>query len=174
MALKKWMMVPKLGAGRRRVPVRRDDGASPFWPLQQEMNRLFDDFFRGWGSDLAPFRAFEEGLSAFAPRIDMTEDEKAVQIAAELPGVDEKDVEISVSGDILTIRGEKKAEREDKGRNYYRMERSYGSFHRAIPLPVGVDQDKVEASFKKGVLSITLPKTAEAQRQAKKITVKAE
>lgn len=172
---KKWMTVPKWNLGRRNLPVRREDGGSPFWLLQQEMNRLFDDFFLGWGpGELSPFRALEERAGAFAPQMDVTEDDKEICVTVELPGMDEKDIDISISSDVLTIRGEKKSEKEDKGKNYYRMERSYGAFHRAIPLPAEVDQDKIEASFKKGVLTVTLPKTAEAQREAKKITVKVE
>ena len=103
----------------------------------------------------------------------MSEDDKAYKITAELPGVEPKDVEVSLSGDMLVFKGEKQQEKEEKAKNYYLSERSYGSFQRAFQLPDGVDRDKVSADFSKGVLTITLPKTAEAQKQSKKIEVKA-
>ncbi len=152
----------------RAVPVRREE-EHPIQALQRDMNRLFDEFFREFG--LAPFRPFEERWDVFSPRIDMVEGDKEIKVSAELPGMDEKDIDISLSHDVLTIRGEKKEEEEYRGKNYYRMERSYGSFQRSIPLPCEVDDDKAEAIFKRGVLTITLPKAAEAQSR-KKITVK--
>ena len=154
--------------GKKSVPIRRDE-ESPFVSLRREMDSLFDNFFRGF--DMEPF---ESRLGGFSPRIDVTEDGKKIKISAELPGMDEKDIDLSIQNDMLTIKGEKKEEKEDKGKDYYRMERSYGSFVRTIPLPVEVDTAKVEAKFKKGVLSITLPKTAEAVAETKKISVKVE
>jgi HSP20 family protein len=133
------------------------------------MNRLFDDFFGGWG--LAPFREFPERWDTFSPRMDMVEGDKEVTVSAELPGMDEKEIGVSLSHGVLTISGEKQEKKEDKGKNYYRMERSYGSFQRSVPLPGEVDEAKVEATFKKGVLTITLPKTAAAQAR-KRITIK--
>lgn len=134
------------------------------------MDRLFDEFFNGFS--LAPFDT-AESLSTFTPQVDLVENDREIKILAELPGLDEKDVEVAVDGTVLTISGEKKAEKEDRGDNYYHVERSYGSFQRAIPLPEEVDTEKIEATFKKGVLTVTLPKTAEAQQRAKKIAVKA-
>ena len=96
-----------------------------------------------------------------------------IKVSAELPGMDEKDIDVSLTRDTLTIKGEKKEEKEDTGKDYYKMERSYGSFTRSIPLPVEVDTDKVQATFKKGVLEITLPKTAKAIQETKKVPVKA-
>lgn len=142
----------------RKVPVRHEEERSPV-TFQQEMNRLFDEFFRGWG--LAPLRGFDEPWDAFSPRVDVVESDKQVAVSAELPGMDEKEIDVSLSHGVLTISGEKREEKEDKGRNYYRMERSYGSFQRSIPLPSEVDESRAEATFKKGVLTITLPKTAE-------------
>ena len=133
------------------------------------MDSLFDNFYRGF--DIGPF---ESRLGAFSPKVDVTENDKEIKISAELPGMDEKDIEVSLHNDMLTIKGEKKEEKEDKGKDYYRMERSYGSFLRTIPLPAEVETDKVEAKFKKGVLSITLPKTAKAVAETKKIAVKVE
>jgi HSP20 family protein len=153
----------------RRVPVRREEERS-LLSFQQEMNRLFGHFLGGWG--MAPFRGLEESWDAFSPRVDVVEGDKAVTVSAELPGLDEKEIDVSLSHGVLTISGEKREEKEDKGKNYYRMERSYGSFQRSIPLPSEVDEDKAEATFKKGVLTITLPKTAEA-RDRKRISIKA-
>lgn len=154
--------------GKKDVPVKRED-EHPFSLLRREMDSLFDNFFRGF--DVEPF---ESRMGAFSPKVDVTENEKEIKISAELPGMDEKDIDVSLQKDMLTIKGEKKEEKEDKGKDYYRMERSYGSFSRTIPLSVEVETDKVEAKFKKGVLSITLPKTAKAVAETKKIAVKVE
>lgn len=150
------------------VPVKREDVEDPFYQLQRSMNRLFDEFFNSFS--LSPFEAFNESFGAFSPRVDVSESDKEIKVSAELPGLDENDIEVSLAHNVLTISGEKKEEKEDKGKNYYRMERSYGSFRRSIPLPAEVEPDQVDAQFKKGVLTITLPKTAEAQ--SKKIAVK--
>ncbi len=154
--------------GKKDVPVKRED-ESPFSLLRREMDSLFDNFFRGF--DLEPF---ESRMGAFSPKVDVTENDKEIKISAELPGMEEKDIDVSLQKDMLTIKGEKKEEKEDKGKDYYRMERSYGSFSRTIPLPVEVETDKVEAKFKKGVLNITLPKTARAVAEKKKVAVKVE
>lgn len=154
----------------KNILARRED--DPFYAVRREMDRVFDDFFGG-GFGLTPFRSgFMESFGDFSPRVDVTENEKEVRITAELPGLEEKDIDVSLSNDVLTISGEKKAEREDKGDNYYRMERSYGSFHRSIPLPTEVDTDHCDATFKNGVLQITLPKV-HLKESAKKITIKA-
>jgi HSP20 family protein len=108
-----------------------------------------------------------------SPAVDVTESDKAYEITAELPGLDEKNIEVNVANGGLTIRGEKKEEKEEKQKDYYVSERRYGSFERYFSLPEGVDADKIQASFKNGVLKVTLPKTAEAQKPAKKIEVKA-
>lgn len=143
----------------------------PWTALQRQMNRVFEDFFSGF--EMEPFRS-ESGLSNFSPRINMSESDREYMLEAELPGLDEKDIELSLSNDALTIRGHKKEERERKdGENRIFVERSYGSFERVIPLTCEVDEDEVDASFKKGVLTVKLPKTVEAQRQTKKISVRA-
>lgn len=157
--------------GDRKVPVRSEEERDPFYALQRRMDRLFDDFFNNFG--LARFGPFGESWGAFSPRLDLSENEKELKVSAELPGLDENDIQVSLAQNVLTISGEKKEEKEDKGQNYYRMERSYGSFQRSIPLPCEVEGDKVEAAFKKGVLTVTLPKTAEAQKRTKKISIKA-
>ena len=160
-------LVPSLWRGS--APARREP-EHPFDALQQEMNRLFDGFLRGF--DAAPIGAMEGRLMGFTPIVDVKEDDKEVVVKAELPGIDEKDIDVVLSEHALTIKGEKKEEREDKGKGYYRMERSYGSFHREIPLPAGIDLQKVEAAFKNGLLSVTLPKTEEAKQTGRKIPVK--
>ena len=147
------------------------------WHLfRSDMDRLFDRFARGFGlpslrniADLEPpWRSFV--LSA--PPIDMSEDDGAYKISAELPGLDAKDVEVSVSGDRLVVKGEKRQQQEEKNKNYYLSERTYGSFERSFELPVSVDRGKIAADFSRGVLTITMPKTAEIQKQQKKIEIK--
>ena len=153
------------------LPSRREEG-HPFFSLQREMNRIFDDFFQGW--DTAPFAGSSARLEQFHPSIDVRESEKEISVKAELPGLEEKDVEVLLDNETLTIKGEKKEEREKKGKSYYHVECSYGSFHRVIPLPASIDQKKVQAQFKNGVLSITLPKTEEARTKGKKIPIQSE
>ena len=106
------------------------------------------------------------------PAVDVVESEKAYEVAAELPGMDEKNIEIKVVNGILTMKGEKQEQKEEKKKDYYLQERSFGSFERSFEVPESVDADKIEARFKKGVLTLTLPKKAEAQKPAKKIEVK--
>jgi len=153
----------------RRGEVARREEDFPFYSLQREMNRLFDNFFQGY--DVEPFRLMEERFAGFTPTIDVREDDDAFTVKAEIPGINEKDIEVQVTDDTITITGEKKEEQEAKDKDYYCMERSYGSFRRTIRLPKGIECEKVEASFKNGVLTITLPKTEEAQAKAKKIPI---
>jgi HSP20 family protein len=156
---------------RTETPAKREE-EHPFYSLQREMNRLFDDFFRGF--DLEPFGVLEDRDAGFSPSIDVRESDAEFTITAEIPGIDEKNVEVLVSDDAVTLKGEKKEEQEDKGKDYYRLERSYGSFHRVIPLPRGINLEKVEAAFKNGVLTVKLPKTEEAQSKGKKIPITTE
>jgi HSP20 family protein len=134
------------------------------------MNSLFDDFFRGF--DITPRGFFQRGLAGFTPTVDVEDNEKEFIIKAELPGVDEKEIEVTVTDDVVTIKGEKKEEKEDKGKNYYYMECSYGSFRRAIPLAAEMESDKAEASFKNGGLNITIPKSQTAKAKATKDPIK--
>jgi HSP20 family protein len=145
--------------------------------FRSEMDRLFDRFSGNLGFpslrrmfDIEPFR--QSSFTFSAPAIDMSEDDKSYRICAELPGLDAKDVDISVAGDMLILKGEKRQESEQKDKNYHFSERSYGSFQRAFELPASVDRDNISADFSKGVLTINMPKTAEAQKQPKKIEVK--
>jgi len=154
--------------GKKNIPAKREE-EHPFMGLQREMNKLFDDFFNSWGE----LRPLEGRLGDFSPRIDLAENEKSVTISAELPGMNEKDIDVSLVRDALIIKGEKKQEKEERKDQYFYSERSYGSFSRTIPLPPEVDSDKIQAEFRKGILTITLPKTA-AATDARKIAVKAE
>lgn len=152
----------------------------PFESLRREIDRLFEDFDPGlWRS---PFRRSMFSAEPFwrrevswagVPAVDITETEKTYEVMAELPGMDEKNVEVKVSNGNLTIKGEKRDEKEEKKKDYYLNERHFGSFERQFRVPEGVDVDKIEASFKKGVLTVTLPKRPEAQKPEKKINVKA-
>jgi HSP20 family protein len=145
-----------------------------------DMDRLFDRFTGGSGLpsfrrmfDLEPTWRYESSFGIDVPAVDVTENDKAYKIAAELPGMSEKDIDISITGDVIVLKGEKRHEREDKEENRYLSERSYGAFQRTFTLPDGVDRDKIGAEFAKGVLTLTLPKTAGAQKQQRKIEVKA-
>ena len=147
--------------------------------FRSEMDRLFDRFSGGIGFpslrrmlDLEPAWRPANSFSLAAPAIDMSEDETVYKISAELPGIDAKDIDVSVSGDMLVLKGEKRQEKEETDRDYHFSERSYGSFQRSFELPSSVDRNKIAADFSKGVLTITLPKTAEAQKLVKKIEVK--
>ncbi|MGO9612324.1 MAG: Hsp20/alpha crystallin family protein [Dissulfurispiraceae bacterium] len=153
-------------SGKKSVPGRPEE-QNPFVLLRREIDSLFDSFFRG--SDLEPF---ESRVGAFSPKVDVTESDKEIRVYAELPGMDEKDLDVSLTKDTLTIRGEKKEEKEREERDYYHVERSYGSFSRVIRLPVEVEMEKIEAEFKKGLLTVKLPKSSKAVEGTKKISVK--
>lgn len=143
--------------------------------FRSEMDRLFDRFSFPSLRRMFDMEPAWRPLSTFtfsAPAVDLSEDDKAYKITAELPGLDAKDVDVSVSDGRLVLKGEKRQEKEEKDKNYYFSERTYGSFQRAFELPASIDRDKIAADFAKGVLTITLPKTAEAQKQSKKIEVK--
>jgi HSP20 family protein len=156
--------------GEKRLPVRREQG-DEIMALRDEMDRLFDRFLsEPFG--LRPLEGWREMAGQFSPRIDVSETEEAIHVAAELPGMDRDDVEVSVTKDLLTISGEKRTEKETKEKHFRTVERSYGSFRRTIPLPEEVQTDKVIATFEKGVLKIELPKSPEAQRRVKRIPVK--
>lgn len=140
-------------------------GGDPFFSLQRDMNRLFDDAVRGFGA-ASTGRQSQAGGSVEA-RMNISENENELRISAELPGVDEKDVEVTLEGDVLTIRGEKKFEEERGGEkeNYHFVERTYGSFQRSVQLPYSVKGEDVRAEFRNGVLTLTLPKSEQRQRR---------
>jgi HSP20 family protein len=154
--------------GRSRTLARYDGpsddtGVSPFFTLRREMDRLFDDAFRGFG--LPAFSG--EGFAW--PHVEVIDRDKDVRVTAELPGLEEKDVEIQVEQGVLTLRGEKRMETDDKDRRY--SERYFGRFERRIALPAEVDDDRANATFKNGVLTIVLPKTEQARQNAKRIPI---
>ncbi|MET3912323.1 HSP20 family protein [Bradyrhizobium sp. S3.3.6] len=145
------------------APVR--DSFDPFLTLHREMNRLFDDVFRGFaGSNLSPIM---EGRFGW-PKVELSETDNMLTVTAELPGLTEKDVEVEIAHGVLTLRGEKKAERNGEGR--YFTERYYGAFERQVPLE-DVEEDKAEASFKNGVLTVSLPKSEKAREGIKRIAI---
>ncbi len=155
----------------RQLAANRNEMLDPFASFRREMDRLFDEFFggrTGWGF---PFPGTTAG--ELLPEVDIVETEDAYKVAMELPGVDPADVSIELRGDTLTIRGEKKAEREEKEENRFLVERRFGRFERGIRLPAEIEPDKVEATFDKGVLTIRLPKPETAQKPVKRIEVKA-
>jgi len=147
----------------------------PWQSFRSDMDRLFDRMTTGFGlPTLGRFFDTERAWPApSVPAVDVVEDDKAYTITAELPGLEEKDIEVTAAGGNLILKGEKKQEKEERNKNYYLSERSYGAFQRSFGLPDGVDQNKITASFTKGVLTITLPKTAETREQQRKIEVKA-
>jgi len=146
--------------------VQRREEQNPFLTLHREMNRLFDDVFNGFGfASRSPM--LMEGRFSW-PRVELSESDKALKVTAELPGLEDKDVQVELANGLLVIRGEKKVESDGDGKLF--SERYYGSFERQIPLE-GVLEDKAEASFNKGVLTVTLPKSDEARQGVKRITI---
>ncbi len=173
----------------KKVPVKKEKEAAtdvrahgdwyhPFEAMRREMDRLFEGMTRGWPrwEELEPTRllgrAGERASLMVVPRTDVSENGKAYSVSLELPGMEDKDVEISVADNIITISGEKKSEREEKKENYYLSERSFGSFRRSFPVPADVAADKITASVDKGVLTVTLPKASESKSKTRKIAVK--
>lgn len=155
----------------KSVPATRDDVADPFVSFRREVDRLFDDFFNGAGPrGLSVWPGESAGLR---PTLDVTDGDKEIVVTAELPGLDEKDFEVTLAGDILTIKGEKKAESENRNGDAYYVERRFGSFSRSIRLPFEAGNENIDARYDKGVLTITVPKPADAQRPVRRIDVKA-
>lgn len=145
----------------RALPVtRQEDDTHPFLALHREVNRLFDDVFRDFGAGF--------GRSAW-PSVEVSETDKEVRVCAELPGLDENDVDVVYDDGVLTLRGEKRSDVEDKRRHY--SEHFYGRFERVIPIPVAVDEDAIKATFKKGVLTVALPKTRAQQEGVRRIPI---
>ena len=166
-----------------RLPIKQEKSGAqtsaelwrPFGAIRDEIDRMFDDFGRGfwpaWGRSLRG--AAPEMPSLLTPAVDVVESEKSYEITTELPGMDEKNIQVKRADGVLTIKGEKQQDKEEKQKNYYRRERSYGAFERSFEVPDMVEADKIEANFSKGVLKLMLPKKLEAQKPAKKIEVKA-
>lgn len=150
-------------------------GWATFDNLRHEIDRVFDSFHAGWRLPfgLPAFDLPRERTVAIVPAVDVVEKETAYEITAELPGMDDKDIELKLASGTLTIKGEKKDEKEEKDKDHYLCERHYGVFQRVFRLPEGIDEEMITANFAKGVLTVTLPKTPEAQKAEKKISVTA-
>lgn len=163
---------------KAEAPSMFEQAWQPVMSLRREMDRLFDDFFSrsmapwGRGGDFDPFRSLETIWRPSSPAVDLVEREKEYVVTAELPGLDEKALDVKVAGNTLTIRGQKEEERKEERESYRMSERRYGSFQRAVRMPEDVDIDKIDARFTKGVLTVTLPKSEEALNKQKKIEVK--
>jgi len=148
----------------RRRSMQRHGGF--LHPFEGQMNRLFDDFW------LSPFREMNPWMGGYLPAVNVKENDGQVIAEAELPGMSEDDINVTVNRDTLRISGEKKQKEETKEENYYCMESSYGSFDRLVDLPTEVDEEKAEAEFNKGVLTVKMPKSQESKTKTKKIPVK--
>ena len=149
--------------------IYRDEDRNPFLSLHREVNRLFDDVFRSFDRNLPAF----DSLASFGrgwPSVEISETEKEIRITAEVPGLEEKDIELVLDDGVLTLRGEKRSETEDKDKQF--SERFYGRFERRIPVGREIVEDKIDARFRNGVLSLVLPKTEKAQSQIKRIAIK--
>ncbi len=152
-------------ARKDQAPEPGNSGENPIAALQRDMNKVFDNFLHNFGSLHWPWGSGDA-------KSDVVETDNAIEVSIELPGMEMKDIDITVSDDLLTVKGEKKIERQEEKKGYYISERSYGAIYRTIPLPPGVDGEKAEATFKNGVLTIRLPQTPEAQAKVKHIEVK--
>lgn len=152
-------------ARKDHAPDAKTDEANPIATLQRDMNRVFESFWNRLGDLDWPWGGGDA-------KSDVVETADAVEVSIELPGMEMKDIEVSVTDDMLTVKGEKKVERQEEKKGYYLSERSYGAIYRTIPLPPGVDGEKAEASFRNGVLTIRLPQTPEAQAKVKRIEVR--
>jgi len=155
--------------GSQLPSLLRDDERDPFLSLHREVNRLFDDVFRGFGSGL-PSLDRGSPLGGGWPSVEISNSDQEMKVTAEVPGLEEKDIEVLLNDGVLTLKGEKRSESEDKDRQF--SERYYGRFERRIPLGVEVKEDQVDATFRNGVLTVTLPKTEKAQSQVKRIAIK--
>jgi HSP20 family protein len=176
-----WFKTEEANA-RKTIPVRREDAQEQGVALpvalqnfHREFDRIFDQTFRGFGIEPSLFDGVlwprvTDGM--LKPTLDLSATDKEYTIALEIPGVDEKDVKLEIANDTLTIRGEKKQEKEEKDKNYYRVERSFGSFQRVLSLPDDADQEGVKANFKRGVLTISMPRKTLPQTDIRRIEIK--
>lgn len=155
--------------GNQLPSVFRDNDRDPFLSLHREVNRLFDDVFRGFDSRLPALGRFSSFGGGGWPNVEVSDGEKEIRVTAEVPGLEEKDIEVLLEDGELTLKGEKRSETEDKDRQF--SERFFGRFERRIPLGYEVEDDKVSANFKNGVLTVALPKTERAQAKAKRIAI---
>jgi HSP20 family protein len=150
------------------IPARRHDVFADF---QHQMNRMLRDFFDDEPSQLSSLEA-ARGTDSFIPRLEAQESDDKISLSIELPGLSDSDIDIVVEKDFLTIKGEKKEETETKKKGRYFSERRYGAFERTVRLPSSVEKDKISATFNRGVLTVDVPKSAEAKKEVKKIPIK--
>jgi len=151
------------------APQIKNSEQNPVMALQRDMNQVLEKFWTRFGDGLG---ALDWPWGGGEARSDVVETGDAIEVSIELPGMDMKDIDVSVTDDMMTIKGEKKVERQEDKKGYYLSERSYGAIYRTIPLPPGVDGEKAQASFRNGVLTVRLPQTPEAQARVKRIEVK--
>ena len=175
--LNPWNWLRHEGGKAANVPVRRESSAmlsDPFWNMHREVDRLFDSVFSQLGGWPASFDVRNPGAGPMKPNLDIKETKKDYQIAVEIPGVEEKDVELELSNGLLTIKGEKKHEEKQEDDNYYCVERTYGSFSRSLALPSDAEEGGIEATFRNGVLTITVPRkhVAKQKEETKVISIK--
>ncbi|HBB40146.1 MAG: hypothetical protein COW73_11870 [Nitrospirae bacterium CG18_big_fil_WC_8_21_14_2_50_70_55] len=162
-------LIPRRRA-TRSLPVRHDE-VSPILALHDEMDRLFDDVYRTFAG--GPLDRFAPATQGYMPHMDVSEDDKSVVVTAELPGMEASEIDIALTGDLLTLKGEKREEHETKAKDYVRTERTFGAFRRTLELPCEVEEKGATATFKKGVLTITLPKNEQARGAKHRIEVQA-
>lgn len=165
-------MAEDVARKQEKLPVRRGQTMSPYRVMREMMDSMFEDMSSDW--PMMRVRPFEWRMQEFTPIIDVIDEENRIRVEAEVPGMTPEDLELTVTGDSLILKGEKKEEKEQEERGMRYRERSFGSFQRAIPLPTEIERDKVEARFKNGVLHVILPKSAQAMGQARKIEIRSE
>lgn len=175
-----WFKHEEPQPGGAQIPVKRSDKESgmsqyPMQQLHQQIDRLFEDAFRGFGFPSIGSQLGEPGRwlnsQDFRPSLNVSSDSKSYQITLEAPGMNEEDLAVEVSGDVLTISGQKQEEKESKEKHFYRIERSYGNFQRTLSLPDDANADEIQASMKNGVLSLVIPRRTAVDTQVKKITI---
>jgi len=165
-------LIPWRRDGEQNIPVKKESRRDTLLDLREEMNQLFEDFFSSSPMTMSPFSEETSLAGDFVPSMDIKESEREITVSAELPGMEAEDIDISITGNTLTITGEKKSEIEEKSERYYRSERSYGSFRRSIPLPDSVQEEKIEATYQQGVLKVSLPKEPGSEKGTKRIEIK--
>jgi HSP20 family protein len=166
-------MAQQVSRREERMPVRRGQAVSPWGGMRETMERWMDEFFQDW--PLMRIRPFEWRMQEFTPSVDVIDEEKEIRVEAEVPGMTAQDIDVTLTGgNCVVISGEKKSGREEEKEGVRYSERSYGSFRRSIPLPEDVETEKAEATFRNGVLCITLPKSPKAIEQTKKIEIRSE
>lgn len=161
------------GDGGQRQMVRP---GNPLFDLRSEIDTLFDRFFSGgllapFGGGLLDAEPLRQRFGGVMPKVDVSESDREIQIVAELPGLKQEDVDVSISNDILTLKGETRETREEKEKQYHLTERSYGRFERSFQLPETVDRERISASFENGLLTVTLPKSEKPRQATKKIEI---